>query len=33
VRVGSLRMREKLADLELVYEVNTASTSAVAIGQ
>ena len=27
VRVGSLRMREKLADLELVYEVNTASTS------
>ncbi|HEX7721351.1 MAG TPA: Smr/MutS family protein, partial [Pyrinomonadaceae bacterium] len=23
VRVGSLRMREKLADLELVYEVNT----------
>jgi len=27
VRVGSLRMREKLAELELVYEVNTASTS------
>ena len=27
VRVGSLRMREKLDDLELVYEVNTASTS------
>jgi DNA mismatch repair protein MutS2 len=27
VRVGSLRMREKLEDLELVYEVNTASTS------
>src|SRR5437667_1723516 len=27
VRVGSLRMREKLDNLELVYEVNTASTS------
>jgi DNA mismatch repair protein MutS2 len=28
VRVGSLRMREKLENLELVYEVSTASTSA-----
>jgi DNA mismatch repair protein MutS2 len=27
VRVGSLRMREKLENLELVYEVSTASTS------
>src|SRR5438874_5701604 len=27
VRVGSLRIRQKLDDLELVYEVNTASTS------
>ena len=27
VRVGSLRMREKLENLELVYEVNTARTS------
>ena len=27
MRVGSLRMREKLENLELVYEVNTASTS------
>jgi DNA mismatch repair protein MutS2 len=26
VRVGSLRMREKLEDLELVYEVNTATS-------
>ena len=28
VRVGSLRMRQKLDDLELVYEVNTANTGA-----